>query len=111
MANIYVLDGVIFGYKFTRQQFTALCSVWSVSNIYEDLGDYIYEFKDYVIVGQSIYVNDENSEGGAVDLTHLNQQLLEEKEEIDILAEKMSNYNSYLYNALPQIYFVHLTAN
>lgn len=107
----YVLDGMVFGYKFTCQQWTCLCSIFGKDYIYSELEDDIYEFKDYVIVGQSIYVNDENSEGGAVDLTHLNQRLLEEKEEIDILAEKMSNYNSYLYDALPQIYFIHLTAN
>ena len=107
----YVLDGMVFGYKLTRQEWTALCTIHGEDNLYDDLEDNIYEFKDYVIIGQSIYVNTVDSEGGAVDLTHLNQRLLEEKEEIDIIVGKMQNYTGYLYNVLPQIYFIHLTVN
>ena len=33
----YVLDGMVFGYKLTRQEWTALCTIHGEDNLYDDL--------------------------------------------------------------------------
>lgn len=107
--NIYLLDALVFGYKFTRQQWACLCTIWGDAYIYEELGDYIFEFKDYVIVGRAIIVNAEDNNSIAYDLQSINEKLLNKKDEIDIVKTKILNFvNNFPNNTLPQIYYVHL---
>lgn len=107
--NIYILDALVFGYKFTRQQWTCLCTIWGEDYIYDELGDNIYEFHDYVIVGHAVITNTDDSIGVAYDLQSINEKLLNEKEEIDTATAKILNFISNFPNKpLPQIYYVHL---
>lgn len=108
--NFYLLDALVFGYKFTRQQWICLCTIWGKDYIYEELGDDIYEFQDYVIVGHAIVTNIVDSIGAAYDLQTINEKLLNEKEEIDATTTKILNLiSNFPDKPLPQIYYVHLT--
>ena len=107
--NIYLLDALVFGYKFTRQQWTCLCTIWGEDYLYGELEDDIYEFHDYVIVGHAIITNTNGSKGIAYDLQSINNKSLEEKEEIDTTATKVLNFiDNFPNRPLPQIYYVHL---
>lgn len=107
--NIYLLDALVFGYKFTRQQWTCLCTIWGEDYIYEKLEDDIYEFRDYVIVGHAVITNTEDSVGIAYDLQSINEKFANEKEEIDTTTAKILNFiNGFLDKPLPQIYYIHL---
>ena len=108
--NIYVLDALVFGYKLTRQQWTCLCTIWGMDYLYEVLGDNIYEFHDYVIVGHAIITNTEDGNSIAYDLQSINKKLFEEKEEIDTTTTKVLNFiDNFPNKPLPQIYYVHLS--
>ena len=107
--DIYLLDALVFGYKFTRQQWTCLCTIWGEDYLYGELEDDIYEFHDYVIVGHAIITNTNDSKGIAYDLQSINNKLFEEKEEIDTTATKVLNFiDNFPNRPLPQIYYVHL---
>lgn len=107
--NNYLLDALVFGYKFTRQQWTCLCSIWGEDYIYEELEDDIYEFQDYVIVGHAIITNTNDSVGIAYDLQSINEKMLSEKEEFDTTATKILNFiDGFPDKPLPQIYYIHL---
>lgn len=107
--NLYVLDALVFGYKFTRQQWTCLCTIWGMAFIYDELGDNIYEFKDYVIVGHAIITNTDDSDSIAYDLQSINVVMLNEKERFDTTATKILNIiNNFPNKPLPQIYYIHL---
>ena len=110
--NIYILDALVFGYKFTRQQWTCLCTIWSERYLYSELADDIYEFKDYVIVGHAVITNTDDSDSIAYDLQTINEKLLDEKEEIDTTTTKVLNLiDNFPNKPLPQIYYVHLATN
>lgn len=108
--NMYVLDALVFGYKFTRQQWTCLCTIQGMDYLYKVLGDNIYKFHDYVIVGHAIITNTEDSNSIAYDLQSINNKLFEEKEEIDTTTTKVLNFiDNFPNKPLPQIYYVHLS--
>ena len=108
--DIYLLDGLVFGYKFTRQQWACLCAIWGDAYLYSELEDDIYEFQDYVIVGHAIITNTDDSVSIAYDLQSINEKLLNEKEEIDTTTTKILNFIDYFPSKpLPQIYYIHLT--
>ena len=108
--NIYVLDALVFGYKFTRHQWAYLCSIWSIRHLFIVLKNNIYEFGDYVIVGHAIIMNTDESDSIAYDLQTINNKLLEEKKEIDDMTAKVlkiiENFPSE--KPVPQIYYIHL---
>ena len=107
--DIYLLDALVFGYKFTRQQWTCLCTIWGEDYIYEELEDDIYEFKDYIIVGHAVITNTHDTASIAYDLQSINETLLDEKEEIDTTTAKILNLiSNFPDKPLPQIYYVHL---
>ena len=107
--DIYLLDALVFGYKFTRQQWTCLCTIWGEDYIYEELEDDIYEFKDYIIVGHAVITNTHDTASIAYDLQSINETLLDEKEEIDTTTAKILNFiSNFPDKPLPQIYYVHL---
>ena len=109
IMNIYVLDALVFGYKFTRQQWTCLCTIWSERYLYSELGNNIYEFKDYVIVGHAVITNTDDSDSIAYDLQSINEKLLAGKKEIDDTTGKILCFTEGNVNRpLPQIYYVHL---
>ena len=109
IMNIYLLDALVFGYKFTRQQWTCLCTIWGEDYIYSELEDDIYEFQDYVIVGHAVITNTDDSKGIAYDLQSINEKLLNDKQEIDTTTTKILNFISNFPNKpLPQIYYIHL---
>ena len=107
--NIYLLDALVFGYKFTRQQWTCLCTSWGEDYIYSELEDDIYEFQDYVIVGHAVITNTDDSKGIAYDLQTINEKLLNDKEEIDTTTANILNFiDNFPNKPLPQIYYIHL---
>lgn len=107
--NKYILDGLVFGYKFTHQQWTCLCTIWGEDYLYSELEDDIYKFKDYVIVGHAVITNTDDSVGIAYDLQTINEKLLADKKEIDDTTGKILCFTeSNVNRPLPQIYYIHL---
>lgn len=108
--NMYVLDALVFGYKFTRHQWAYLCTVWSMRHLFTIFKNNIYEFGDYVIVGHAIIMNTDESDSVAYDLQSINSKLLKEKEEIDSMTEKALKILECFpsKNPVPQLYYIHL---
>lgn len=106
---MHIMNGLIFGYKISRKDWSMLINAFGESFFYDTLCDHIYEFKDYVIIGCEVIANANDTAGIAYGIDEINAILLEKKEDIDDTLKEINNCVSLPYRLLPQLWYIHLT--
>jgi hypothetical protein len=102
------MNGLVFGYKISRKDWSMLINAFGEFYFYDTLCDHIYEFKDYVIIGCEVIANANDATGIAYGIDEINAILLEKKEDIDNTLKEINNCVSLPYKLLPQVWFIHL---